>query len=137
MVDFALSMSDLELVDGFAVAVMDSVNTHKTSYRVVSEVGERHVFVEDNKILQFLYTNGMNIEQPVEFAERQHRNLRGQICNGPRFEGTERTDPEWIKSGAASLDAIIASSEDSSMRFTLRSMSSEGAVDQGFNQCSA
>ncbi len=132
MVDFALSMSDLELVTGFQGAVMDSIATYKQSYRVVEEV-ERHVYVTNPDILRFLYESGMNTDEPVEIVERHHRNLRNQVCNGPRFEGSERTDEKWLKSGAASVDAIIASVEDSSLRHGLRVMKCQGVEDQAFS----
>lgn len=132
MVDFALSMSDLELVDGFQGAIMDSIKTYTQSYRVEEQL-ERHVYVTDAQILNYLYENGMDTTEPVEIVERNHRNLRNQIHNGPRFEGAERTDEKWIKLGAASLEAIIASSEDGSMRQCLRIISADGTQDRAFD----
>lgn len=132
MVDFALSMTDLELIDGFSSVIENSLEDWASNYRVEEDV-ERHVFVECPYILAHLWRNGMDIKYPIEVVVRQHRNLHNQVVRGPRFEGQERTDPAWIDTGCASLDAIIASTSDSSMRFTLRAMSVEGTNDRGFD----
>lgn len=111
-VDFNLSISDLIHVDGFkevfAAADMDAV-------------------------AQFLYDNGMDIEQDYELVRSTHRNLRNQVVNGERFEGFERLDDEWIKSGYASLAARIAATEDDNLRHTLRAMSTQRNQERIFD----
>lgn len=101
MVDYSLSVSDLITLDGF-----------------------KEVFAagEVDRINLYLFDNGMDIEQPVELVQAVHRNLRNQVVNGQRFEGQERLDEAWIKSGAASFDARIAATEDAHLRAQLRAM---------------
>jgi len=112
MSNFSLSFSDLLLVDGFA---------------------EQYGAGGNEAVLSFLYASGMDVSQPIEAIEIQHRNLRNQVVKCIRYCGTERTDKAWIRSGAASLDAIIASSDDKDLRRELKEMSKEVPFDQAFN----
>jgi hypothetical protein len=84
-VGFNLSLSDLLLVNGFAEA-----------------------FGEDNKeqINKFLFDNGLDISMGVDEVVCKHRNLRGDVVDCLMYQGHERSD-EWLKSGAASWDAIV------------------------------
>lgn len=132
MVDFALSVSDLNLIESFKEDFAISIAGFPVSYEVIEEVGERHIFVQDPGILKHLRVNGMDSDEPVEVVFIQHRNLQNKIVSCYRFEGTERLDNDWIKSGAPSMNAVIASSKDDSMRFTLRSMSAEVSRERGF-----
>jgi len=132
MVDFTLSVSDLNLIEEFKQDFKVSIATFPVGYEVVEEADERHIFLKDASILKHLKTNGMDTDEPIEVVFAQHRNLQNKVVNGYRFEGSERLDAEWIKSGSATLDAVIASSKDSSMRFALRSMSAEVSCDRGF-----
>lgn len=132
MVDFALSVSDLNLIDSFKQDFHVSINAFPRNYRIVEEVGERHIFLEDPTILAHLRENGIDTNDPVEIVFIQHRNLQNKIVTCYRFEGNERLDADWIKSGAASMNAVIASSKDDSMRFALRSMSAEFSRERGF-----
>lgn len=132
MVDFALSVSDLNLVEGFKEEFGVSIDSFPDQYEVVEEVGERHVFVKDTNVLKYLYSNGMDTEEKVEIVFVQHRNLQNKVVSCYRFEGQERLDNEWIQSGCATMNAVIASSKDDSMRFVLRSMSAEVSRERGF-----
>jgi hypothetical protein len=132
VVDFALSVSDLNLIDKFKKDFAASIDAFPLGYEVVEEVGERHIFVHDSIILQHLYNNGVDIEEPVEIVFIQHRNLQNKIVSCYRFEGSERLDADWLKNGAPSMNAVIASSKDGSMRFALRSMHSEVSSERGF-----
>ena len=132
MVDFALSVSDLNLIDSFKEDFSVSINGFPHLYRIVEEVGERHIYIEDQAILAYLRDNGMDIDEPVEVVFVQHRNLQNKIVSCYRFEGSERLDDDWIKSGAASMNAVIASSKDDSMRFALRSLNAEVSIERGF-----
>lgn len=107
-VDYALSVSDLWLVDGFKEAFMNG---------------------DEAKVKQFLFQNGMDVSQGYEENLCQHRNLQNKVTMCIRYEGYERLDREWIKSGAASMDAIIGSSNDPHMRATLRTMSKQVQQD--------
>lgn len=132
MVDVARSESDLVLIDNFKEDFAASLQDYENNYRVVEECNERHVFVTDPVILGYLYANGIDTEKPVEIVRNKHRNIREQAVTCYRFEGQERLDNEWIRSGAATLDAVIASSKDGSMRFALRSMSANVSQERGF-----
>lgn len=132
MVDFALSVSDLNLIDEFKEVFEASIAGFPELYDVIEECGERHIFLLDPEILKYLRSNGMNTDEPVEVVFAQHRNLQNKIVSCYRFEGQERLDKEWIGSGSASLDAIICSSKDKSMRSTLRGMSVDRPQERGF-----
>lgn len=107
-VDFALSTSDLWLVDGFKEAFMAG---------------------NEKAIKVFLYESGMDVSQGYEENLCQHRNLQNKVTMCIRYEGYERTDKEWIRSGAASMDAVIGSSNDPHMRATLRTMNRQVQQD--------
>ena len=132
MVDFALSVSDLNLIDSFKEDFAVSIGGFPSQYEVVEEVGERHIFLKDPVVLKHLRDNGMDTDELVEVVFIQHRNLQNKIVSCYRFEGAERLDAEWINSGSASMNAVIASSKDDSMRFALRSMSAEFSRERGF-----
>ena len=61
---------------------------------------------------QLLYKLGVDTSMSVEVIECQHRNLQGKVVEGKLFMAFERLDREWCKSGLASLEAFIASSND-------------------------
>ena len=61
---------------------------------------------------QLLYKLGVDTSLPVEVIECQHRNLQGKVVDGKLFMAFERLDRDWVKSGNASLEAFIASSND-------------------------
>lgn len=108
-VDYSLSLSDLLLIKEFQEAY-----------------GKQ----DKNLIEAILFNNGLNSNEPYDEVMCEHRNLRGQAVTCIRYEGEERLDKEWIKSGAASLDALIASEKDPHMRVTLRTMSKQSQTDK-------
>ncbi len=112
MTDYNLSVSDLIHVDGF---------------KEVFAAGDIEA------VKKFLYHNGMNTEKEFELVRSTHRNLRNQVVNGERFEGQERLDEQWIKSGCASLEAQIEAVEDDNLRFNLRAMSVQRTQDKYFD----
>lgn len=99
-----LSISDLMLVEGF-----------KEAY------GKK----DETTIKRILFENGMDVTKAFEENVCAHRNLRNQHVHCSRYEGMERCDIPWLKGGAASLDAWIASTGDASFRDELRGMSRE------------
>ena len=111
MADFALSFSDLMLVDGFKEAIKNE---------------------DVHTINRILFVNGMDVGKKVEIRSCNHRNLQGKAFNGPRYEGQERLDHAWTKSGAASMEAIIESTKDPVMRIELRIMSKQVQQDQAW-----
>lgn len=78
---------------------------------------------DDKRIDELLYSVGVDVSLGYQVVERLHRPLSTkQVVNGSMVIYTERTDKEWIGSGAASMDAIIASVKDSSVRAEMRAM---------------
>lgn len=61
---------------------------------------------------QLLYKLGVDTLMTVEVIECQHRNLQGNVVEGKLFMAFERLDCDWVKSGHASIEAFIASSND-------------------------
>lgn len=61
---------------------------------------------------QLLYKLGVDTALHIEVIECQHRNLQGKVVEGKLFMAFERLDREWVKSGHASIEAFIASSND-------------------------
>lgn len=105
---YALSLYDLITVTGFA---------------------EAYGSEDKDKIEEFLWTHGMDINEDYEEESVYHRPLSSKSNEpvfGVRFIGTERTDKEWIKSGCATLEACIRSSGDLTMINDLKGMSREG-----------
>lgn len=91
MSDHSLSFFDLEKVEGWSSAWQ----------------------TQDKKdVEKYLFENGMDTAQPYDIRVCMHRTLCNKVEYGPRFEGQERRDTFWLKSGAASMDAIITSSGD-------------------------
>lgn len=108
MSDFYLSMADLALVDGFL---------------------EVYGKGDQKAIYDILYENGVDISQDVNEVYCTHRTLQDKIFTGVRFESYERSDKEWLSTGAASLNAHIKSCNDVEQRMALRMMSREGSSD--------
>ena len=86
-----------------------------TISRNISE-SDLQVFKEyDNTVAsrnKLLYKLGVDTSMSVEVIECQHRNLQNKVVDGKLFMCYERLDREWVKSGHASLEAFIASSND-------------------------
>lgn len=113
MAEYNLSFDDLYKVSGFVEAV-----------RALSTDN-------DAPIKAILFTNGMDVTQPVTYATNTHRTLTGKQYTGIRVEGMERTDPDWIASGCASMEAKIeAGTDDITLRQVLRRMKYEGIQDK-------
>lgn len=109
MVHFSLSLFDLMKIPRFKEA--SKVNDVK----VIEEV---------------LYENGLDIKLGYKAVECLHRPLSSkEPFKGIRFESFERLDQDWIKSGAASLDAIIYSSGDESLAEELLSLNPRASKD--------
>lgn len=112
MTEFALSFSDLALIDGFTEAVQS----------------------ENKKVFEaILYANGMDISMGYEIETITHRNLRNQVWTGPRVTARERIDEAWLASGAASRAAIIEAIPDPHLRHELRKMGRERTHDAAFD----
>ncbi len=102
MVPYSLSVSDLLMIPKFQKA-----------------------FGENDKdtIKKVLYENGREVDLGSDEVFCTHRNLQGKVVSCMRYESGERTDESWLSSGAASLDAHIASCPDFTKRVELNMMS--------------
>ena len=108
-VPYHLSLSDLYLIDNFK-EVFDSLPRNPVHW----PAGKEKDFV-----LKTLFENGM-MPQNIEVSEPvQHRNLRNQVVLCSRIEGYERCEEAWLRSGCASLNAVIAGCRDASLRADL------------------
>jgi len=97
---FYLSFSDLQLLDSWV-----------------------DPYPEPREFATILYNNGLDITKPYEIVMCLHRNLRNAVEDCPRVEGSERTDPQWRASGAASLGAHLYSTDDIFLKEDMRKMS--------------
>lgn len=61
---------------------------------------------------QLLYKLGVDTALPIEVLNCSYRSLTGKAVEGNLFLCSERLDRDWVKSGHASLEAFIASSND-------------------------
>lgn len=105
---FYLSMSDLVLLDEWVAA-----------------------FAQDDKaqLQRILYKNGMDTDKGIEEQYCTHRNLQKEVVTCVRYVGSERCDQNWIKQGAASLEAYIDSAKDSSLKEELKSLNPRAAKE--------
>lgn len=98
-----------------------------TISRNISE-SDLQVFKEyDNTVAsrnKLLYKLGVDISMSVEVVECQHRNLQNKVVDGKLFMAFERLDRDWVKSGYASTDAFIASSNDPTLGKEIVTMNS-------------
>jgi hypothetical protein len=108
MVEYSLSFSDLMMIDRFKVAIKEE---------------------DIQAVHRVLFENGLDVSQGATVVSCIHRNLQGKEFTGPRYEGYERLDSVWVKSGAASMEAIIESTCDKSLRKELRTMSRQVQQD--------
>ena len=84
---------------------------------------------EPKELAKILHTNGMDITRPYEIVKCKHRNLRNQIVDDYRVEGSERTDLEWRQSGAASVCAYLYSTDDLFLKEDMRKMNRRSDSD--------
>lgn len=110
---YALSFHDLAMVDGFTEAL---------------KCQNKKVFDE------ILYKNGMDVRLGYEIVSSTHRTLIGRVVTANRVEGFERTDKDWIATGAASKEAYIASIPDIHLRKELRELGKEHTFDKAFDR---
>ena len=74
---------------------------------------------------QLLYKLGVDTALHIEVIECQHRNLQGKVVEGKLFMAFERLDRDWVKSGYASTEAFIASSNDPTLSKEIHEMNGE------------
>ncbi|WOZ57515.1 hypothetical protein [Pseudomonas phage vB_PseuGesM_254] len=110
--NYSLSFSDLMTIPAFKDAIKSN------NEKLFKEV---------------LYSNGMEVAMPIEEITILHRNLQNKVVECPRYEGFERIDKDWIATGVASLDAIIASTDDGSLKTELRVMSAQRNQEKVFD----
>lgn len=88
---------------------------------------------EDKETFEkIIFEAGIDTAQPYQVVSCEHRPVADKpfIFNGPRVEGSERTDLKYLSSGIASKEAHIDAIQDPTLRATLMSMGREGASDR-------
>ena len=103
---------------GIAVSLFDIMSTK--SGQEVMKSGDK------SKLERMLHFIGFDVEYGYEITEAvTHRPIafHGKLWKGPRIEGVERSDDQWLKSGNASNEAFIQYTKDHSLRADLIVMS--------------
>ena len=94
--NYALSLSDLILVDGWQANDIESVE-------------------------RILYENGIDVELGWCTERLLHRNLQNKVVDTIRFCGIQRSDKEWLP--YMNVEDMIANTTDSYMKADLMVMS--------------
>lgn len=92
----------------------------------------------DKKALkEALFTLGLNVKNEPYYEEECYHRPATKADKAPwygiRYVCSERVDDEWINSGYASMEAIIESSDDLSLKAVLNGMNRQSAVDKTWN----
>lgn len=66
------------------------------------------------------YQHGLDVDSGYEIRKGLHRNLYKEAIDGEYLIANERLDKEWISSGYATIEAIIESHPDATMRDEMR-----------------
>ena len=74
------------------------------------------------QLLDIAYKHGLNVKKFYKIEKGLHRNFQGKVIDCEYLIAEERLDKEWIKSGNATLEAVIASTKDKSLRKELNDM---------------
>lgn len=96
--NYALSLSDLVLVDGWKMSDTESVE-------------------------RILYENGIDVELGWCTDKLLHRNLQNKVVDTLRFCGKQRTDKEWLP--YMSTEDRIANTTDAYLKADLMAMSKQ------------
>lgn len=83
---------------------------------------------EDKEAFEkIIFEAGIDTAQPYQVVSCEHRPVADKpfIFNGPRVEGSERTDLKYLSSGIASKEAHIDAIQDPTLRSDLMMMSQE------------
>lgn len=83
-------------------------------------------FDDERALKKALWDFGLDIHLEINEVNCTHRNLQNQVVTCIMYRGAERTDPEWLKSGCASLEAVKASTQDYSLKQELDNMRNKG-----------
>lgn len=75
-------------------------------------------------LTHILFTLGVDVSKPVYVRNCKHRTrLTNEVVHTLRYDFTERTDEEWLKSPYASEKAKFASIKDLDLKMELMNMS--------------
>lgn len=108
--------------NNYSVSLSDLVVALKLSGEPVDST-----FLQDTRRLErALWEMGLDVNHSYSERVCSHRNLQGEVANCPRYEGSERTDESWLKSGHASLEnSKFSDMADALKQFRTSSTSSE------------
>jgi hypothetical protein len=88
--------------------IQDSIHISETEIaKVVPDYHYSWLEEDTEKLKGILYDLGMDTGKPFELQPPvQHRNRLGEVVTSARYYGTERSDPEYLRSGFASQAAL-------------------------------
>ncbi|MNY30492.1 hypothetical protein D3C86_1646030 [compost metagenome] len=91
---------------------------------------------DEGTLEQILFDCGIDTSLPYEIVSCEHRVFPSGddplSFNGPLVQGTERCDTEYLKSGMASWEVVVESSNDPSLRAELKWIGRQGCADSAF-----
>ncbi|MNG12598.1 hypothetical protein D3C84_962200 [compost metagenome] len=89
---------------------------------------------DESTVEQILFDCGIDTSLPYEIVSCEHRVYPSTdnplSFNGPLVQGTERCDTEYLKSGMASWEVTLESSNDPSLRAELKWIGRTGSADR-------
>lgn len=91
---------------------------------------------KQEEVANLLHQIGFDTTYGWELNECLHRPLTAKTKEpffGIRVKGFERCDPEWIKSGYASAEAILDSCTDNTLRDELVRINKQGSADKAWH----
>lgn len=69
-------------------------------------------FSDPKLFKEILFKHGAEVSQPIELTEDTHRlRTSNKVHTGKRWVFQERLDKEWLRSGCATIEAYMASSD--------------------------
>lgn len=86
----------------------------------------------DDVVASYTYQLGADIKRPMVVQACKHRKLNKEPVISYCYVYYERSDKEWIKNSCATLEALIDSQEDLSLREELRRLSAQGGIYDTF-----
>lgn len=78
------------------------------------------------QLLDIAYVHGLDIDKGYSVKKCLHRNLYKEIVYCEYLVANERLDEEWIKSGCATIEAVMAASGNIEMYHELQQLQNGG-----------
>lgn len=89
----------------------------------IGEFKDAYLRADKKEVEELLYSIGVDLSYGWCIVDRLHRPLGyNEVVQGGVLLYKERVDDEWIKSGYASVEAVIRSTKDSDTRAVMMMM---------------